>query len=553
MVNDFLAETVGLGQYIAIWKVAVFTGGFVLWAWVGTWVNRDVRAVRTNRTFWNNVYFWTGVGAFLTWFLLPAPFIVALSLFLAVWLTTSVTYVMHRNARVPRDQQVLTPEHIKYVLTRKDNKRVKEQRLTFITSNDNALPMPARQEAEYAGWAAAETLLYELTMRRVSVAELLPTSENYRLTYVVDGMAASAGERERADMEEAITYLKAVGGMEVKDRRRPQSGYFNVRMDNETVEWRLQTAGSTRGEQLRLRRVEEAGLLDLEALGFNAGPLEKMQEVIGAKEGVMLICGPKQSGVTTTLYAIMRKHDAFTMNLHTLEMDLLTDLENITQHVVEQENSDRTTARQLQSVLRGDPDVVLVGFCGDREMAKVGTQAAREGKKLYYGLTEPSVFHALQSWMKMVGRPEAVAETLLGVTNQRLLRKLCLECRQAYVPDAKLLRRLNLPVDKIKQFFRPGEVEYDKRGHPLVCEQCQGTGYYGRTGVFETLLLTEGLRKLIQENAPINAMREQYRKDKMLYLQEEALRKVIDGTTSIQEVLRVTTEKKSGGGSKRST
>ena len=153
----------------------------------------------------------------------------------------------------------------------------------------------------------------------------------------------------------------------------------------------------------------------------------------------------------------------------------------------------------------------------------------------------------------MVGRPEAVAETLLGVTNQRLLRKLCLECRQAYVPDAKLLRRLNLPVDKIKQFFRPGEVEYDKRGHPLVCEQCQGTGYYGRTGVFETLLLTEGLRKLIQENAPINAMREQYRKDKMLYLQEEALRKVIDGTTSIQEVLRVTTEKKSGGGSKRST
>ena len=553
MVNVFLAETAGLGQYIAIWKLGLFTAGFVLWAWVGTWVNRDARLVRTNRGFWNNVYFWTGVGAFFMWFLLPAPFLVALLLFLAVWLTTSITYVMHRNARVPRDEQVLTPEHIRCVLSRKGQERVKQQRLTFVSSLGNTLPMPARQEGEYEGWASAEDLLYDLMTRRVSVAELLPTTENYRLTYVIDGVAGTMGERERGEVEQAILYLKAVGGMEVKDRRRPQSGHFTVRMEGDPVEWRLQTAGSTRGEQLRLRRVEEAATLGLDALGFNGSQLEKLEELVGASAGVMLVCGPKQSGVTTTLYSIMRKHDAFTMNLHTLERDSLTDLDNITQHLVEPATSEKTTARQLQSVLRGDPDVVLVGFCDDGEMAKVGLQACREGKKLYYGMEEPSAFHALQSWMKMVNRPSLVAETLLGVTSQRLLRKLCLECRQAYVPDAKLLRRLNLPADKIKQFFRPGEVEYDKRGNALVCEHCQGTGYYGRTGVFETLLITEGLRKLIRENAPINAMREQCRKDKMLYLQEEALRKVIDGTTSIQEILRVTAEKKRKGAAKQST
>jgi type IV pilus assembly protein PilB len=185
----------------------------------------------------------------------------------------------------------------------------------------------------------------------------------------------------------------------------------------------------------------------------------------------------------------------------------------------------------------------MVGFCEEPEMAKLSTQAARDGKKIYFALNASSTFHALQEWIKMVGNNDKVAETLLGITYQKLLRKLCKSCREAYTPDPNLLKKLNLPVEKIKQFYRPPKViEYDKKGHPILCETCQGTGYYGRTAVLETIIMTDALRALIREKAPINSIRTQCRKDRMLYLQEQALRRVIDGTTSIQEVLRITSE-----------
>ena len=223
-------------------------------------------------------------------------------------------------------------------------------------------------------------------------------------------------------------------------------------------------------------------------------------------------------------------------------MNPLCDLDNITQNIMEPSTSGKEASRRLQSVLRGDPDVLMVGFCSDPEMAVVGTAAATRGVKLYYGLEAPSVFHSLGEWMRMVNDSAKVSRTLLAVIHQRLVRQLCTECRQGYVPDVNLLKKLNLPAAKIKNFYRPpAEVEYDKQGKPILCERCQGSGYFGRTAIFETLFVSDALRQLIQNRSPINAIRAQCRKEKMFYLQEQAIRKVIHGTTSIQEVLRITT------------
>ena len=255
--------------------------------------------------------------------------------------------------------------------------------------------------------------------------------------------------------------------------------------------------------------------------------------------------------MTTTLYSLIRRHDAFTQNINSLEVDPLTELDNITQHFLDKGFNPKETYRRLESVLRSDPDVVLVGFCHSAEMAQVGTKGARMGKKLYFGMNHPSTFHALQQWLKMVDNNDKVAESLLAITAQKLLRKLCSECREAYTPDPRLLKKLNLPADRIKQFYRPPtEVETDKRGNPILCEECQGVGYVGRTAVLETLFVTDSLRELFRQAVPLNALRAQCRKERMLYLQEQALRKVIDGTTSIQEVLRITAEKPAKGAKK---
>jgi type II secretory ATPase GspE/PulE/Tfp pilus assembly ATPase PilB-like protein len=558
MVKTLLAQADVWGGYVAIWKVVIFLLLFVGWAWVASWLNQDTIVVHARRMFWNNVYVWSGSGAVLLWFLLPAPFWLSLMLFAVVWATVTLTYVLHRNARVPRDLRVLTPEHIRSVV-RRENREV-EARLTFISALGNELPVPDKRDREYQGWLTAEDVLYEVTVGRVSRAEFRPEGDEYQVGYLVDGVGGRGSNRVRLEMERGLSYLKSAGGLEVEERRRPQKGKFKVRIGGDEVMWNLRTAGSTRGEQMVLEREEEGRLLRVESLGFDKGQLEQMREVLREPAGVVLITGPAGSGTTTTLYGIMKEHDAFIQNINTLEKERLRDIDNVTQHMMgDKEEAD--PARQLQSVLRTDPDVVGVGFTETAEMAKVGTQGALDGKKLYFVLPAPSAFHALQTWMQLVGDPRKVARTLRAITNQRLYRQLCDECRQAYVPDGGLLKKLNLPAERIKRFYRAGELQRDKRGNVIRCEKCQGMGYFDRTAVFETLVVTEAIRKLMAENAPINAIRSHCRQQKMLLLQEQVLRRVIDGRTSIQEMLRVTGQRvegqavsgRSGGGSLEET
>ncbi|MBN1435981.1 MAG: Flp pilus assembly complex ATPase component TadA [Sedimentisphaerales bacterium] len=545
MLNSILAQTTTpSGMYFNIAKIITFVVVFGLWAWVGQWINRDTKVVHTNRGLWNNVYLLCGIAAILPWFTLPVYFIVTLPLFIVVWITVSFIYLLHRNGRVPQEEQILNAEHIKALLARDKKTSKTDRRFTFISNHGNRLPIPANQDSEYQGFVAAEEMVYDMWNRRAVIAQFLPVGEEVKVHYAIDGVTTPVPNRTREDLDKAIAYLKAVANLDVEDRRKPQSSSFSIEVEGENSQWRIQTAGSTRGEQLILEQIKEAQSRSLEALGFHPDQLQAMEEIIQGKEGVVLICGTPKNGVTSTLYSIIRKHDAFTQNINTFEVEKLYDLDNITQNVMQRGDNPKDAHLRLQSVVRSDPDIILVGFCNSAEMAMIGTRAAREHKRIYFGLNQPSTFHALQEWLKLVNRNQYVADTLLAITCQRLIRKLCPDCREAYTPDANMLKRLNLPADKIKQFYRPPtEFEYDKRGNRLICANCQGTGYYGQTAVFETLFVNDAIRQLIRDDAPINAIRAQCRKDRMFYLQEQAVRKVIDGTTSIQEVLRVTAEK----------
>ncbi|MCK5269262.1 MAG: Flp pilus assembly complex ATPase component TadA, partial [Sedimentisphaerales bacterium] len=374
-----------------------------------------------------------------------------------------------------------------------------------------------------------------------------PHGEDYQIHYVIDGITTIEGDRPREEALGSIIYLKAVAGLDVEDHRRPQEGsFFTIRTGQKDTGWRISTSGSTRGEQLSLERIEETKSFKIDTVGLHPDQLEMTHKVIEQPSGVILITGPKGSGATTTLYGLVRHHDAFIQNIHTLEEQCLMEVDNISQHELEKGPDARSNAQQLRSVLHVDPDVLMISFCNGKEMAQLTTKAANTGKKVYVGMSANNAFQALGEWIKMVGDNKKVADTLLAVTNQRLIRILCHECRQAYAPDVTMLKKLNLPSDKIKKFYRPpAEIEYDKHGNPILCPTCQGTGYFGRTAVFETFMISDDLRKLIAEDAPVNVLRTQCRKERMLFLQEQVLRKVIDGTTSIQEVLRVTAEPKS--------
>jgi type II secretory ATPase GspE/PulE/Tfp pilus assembly ATPase PilB-like protein len=545
MYIDLLAQSAGLGGYISIWKVAVFTALFVVWAWSGSWIDKDAEKVHTSRDFWNLLYMACGAGSIIFWFILPAPFWLDLLLSLVICGMIGAVYILHRNARVEPNETILTPGHIRWLLSPSDDKKDVELRLEFISVNDNDLPVPHKEDKEYTGYVISEELLHDMWKRRVSHAELIPNGEDYDVRYVIDGIASVVDKCSREEAIAGIVYLKAVAGLDVEDKRRPQKGsFFTIRTGEQTTGWRIFTSGSTRGEQLVLERSVEDLNLTLEGSGFYPEQVARLREIVKQSTGLVLVSGPKGSGVTTTLYSLIRAHDAFIQNIHSLEMEVIADLDNITQHKVRQDTEAKSHARQLQTVLHGDPEVVMVGFCDEPEMAKLGTQFASEGRKVFFGFQANTALGALQEWVKLVGRNDKVSKTLVAITNQRLVRKLCTECREAYAPDANLIRRVNLPTDKIKQFYRPpSEILHDKRGNPILCPTCQGAGYHGRTAVFETIFISDALRELIAAKAAWDVIATQCRKERILYLQEQALRKVIDGTTSIQEVLRVTSSK----------
>ena len=294
--------------------------------------------------------------------------------------------------------------------------------------------------------------------------------------------------------------------------------------------------------------VTKEGMLRLNELGLAQDQIEPLNRFKEGKQGLFLITGPAKSGITTTMYALVRDHDAFLNNINTIEKQPTSQLLNVTQTVFSLTDTGTSTyARKLQSIARMGADIIGVGECEDAETAKIACAAAKDGKIVYVVMESASVLQGLAKWLKMVEDRKLVAETLVGISNQRMLRKLCNTCKQGYAPNKELLKKFNLPAEKAKVLFRPGKEVFDKRGKPSMCEDCQGTGFVGRTGVFEMIVLNDELRKAVKTVKQLPELGVQFRKAKMLYIQEQALRKVIAGTTAINEMLRVLAPAKKEG------
>jgi type II secretory ATPase GspE/PulE/Tfp pilus assembly ATPase PilB-like protein len=345
--------------------------------------------------------------------------------------------------------------------------------------------------------------------------------------------------RGKEQMEYFIHYLKMLTDLDTNEKRKPQKGNFKVTKDNKNFSWEVATAGSTAGEQIKLTRLEQYHLMTLKDIGLNPGQLEPMLALTELESGLVIISGPKQSGITTTLYALLRNHDPFMNNINILEKQPSAELPNITQHIYTLSDTGSTTYPQkLQAVIRMGPEIIGIADCEESQSASLACQAGKDGKIVYATIEATSVIQALGKWLKLVADKDLVTETLTAIINQRLVRKLCTECRQAYQPNQGLFKKFNIPSDKIKVLYRPGEIEYDKHGKPIVCDNCQGTGFIDRTGIFETIVINDELRQIIKTAKSLKEIASHFRRAWMFYLQEQSIKKVSEGITSINEVIR---------------
>ena len=346
----------------------------------------------------------------------------------------------------------------------------------------------------------------------------------------VDGTLRDLIELARALHAAVVSRIKIMAQLDIAEKRLPQDGRITLRVAGKPVDVRVSSIPTGHGERVVLRLLDkQAGRLDLTRLGMDDATLAHMDRLIQEPHGIVLITGPTGSGKTTTLYAALSRLDATALNIMTVEDPIEYDLDGISQTQVNP-RIDMTFARALRTILRQDPDVVMIGEIRDLETAQIAVQASLTGHLVFATLHTNDAVSAVTRLVDMGVEPFLLASSLIGVGAQRLVRKLCMECRKPFAADAAQLKALGLnPI---------GGTLYSAQG----CVACNRSGYLGRTGIYELLTVDDDLRRLIHDRASEQVLRTHVVSRGMRSLRDDGMRWAAEGTISLEEVVRVTRE-----------
>jgi len=375
-------------------------------------------------------------------------------------------------------------------------------------------------------------LLLQALRERASDLHFEPYEGRAVVRFRVDGMLRDAIEPPRALHGALVSRLKVMAGLDIAERRLPQDGRIALRLGGRQVDVRVSTLPTGAGERVVLRLLDqEAARLDLATLGMSSATLEAVDRLIREPHGILLVTGPTGSGKTTTLYAALSRLPRGTANMMTVEDPIEYALDGVAQTQVNP-RIDLTFARALRSILRQDPDVIMIGEIRDLETAQIAVQASLTGHLVLATLHTNDAASAITRLADMGVEPYLLASSLLGVLAQRLVRTLCQHCRLVGSPsegERRLLDEIGLP---------PSQPAFHANG----CAECNRSGFAGRTGIYELLRIDETLRRMIHDGAGEITLRDAALRAGMRRLRGDGARLVADGRTSLAELTRVTRE-----------
>ena len=544
--NDTSNSIPMAGWYLSLFRVIFYLGLLSFWVWSSSWVNEDSTSLKVRSDFWNAAML--GAGATGLLLAVSSP-----SFFLAFVLIGSSTgtplgfYVRERNAKVPEKARVLTPEHIRRVGIRMLAKlginiggegeigsgHGPDIQFVGRTQTGRVDASRTKQVENSKGFMAGKELVYDALIRRATDIHLEPREDVMNVRMRIDGVMYPVEPFDRPLGEAVLNIFKVLGAMDITEKRRSLDGSFRAITEGREIDFRVATQGVRGGEKMSLRILDQSGSASSMAeLGFRKALEEKLLRIVHQPHGLLVVCGPTGAGKSTTLYAALRSIDALQNNIITIEDPVEYQMESITQIEVNTK-ADQTFGTALRSILRQDPDVIMVGEIRDGETAQIACQAANTGHNVFSTVHANDSITALFRLLDLGIEPFLFASSISGILAQRLARRLCPKCKQAYKPKAEFLKQANLPVDRIEKFYRPPKDPTEE------CTACGGMGYRGRVGVFEFLEINDRLRDMIREKAPLSQLKSEARKNGMLYMQEEGLRLVVKGQTSIEELMRV--------------
>ena len=535
------------GFYFNLFSFILVFLAFLFLAWTSYWVNDDSTALHVRSDFWNSTVFACGTISLIAVLSVP-NFMLG---FLAMGALQGVPlglYVRERNSKVPDSAKVMTKDHIQSFLIRKlaliginlgGGKVVQAAMgpdLEFIGKqgyHGKGDEGRSKQVEASRGYMAAKELVYDALLRRCTDIHLEPKDDELAVRMRIDGVMYPVEPFDRNLGDAVINIFKVLGAMDITEKRKSLDGSFRAICEGREIDFRVATQGTRTGEKMSLRILDQANSVSsVKELGFRKQLEERLLNVISQPHGLMLVCGPTGAGKSTTLYAGLNSLDPYEQNIITIEDPVEYKIENVTQIEINQK-SGQTFANSLRSILRQDPDVVMLGEIRDGETANIACQAANTGHMVFSTVHANDSITALYRMIDLGVEPFMLSSSLSAILAQRLARRLCTSCREAYKPKPEFLKKANLPAQKINKFYRiPKDPEE-------VCPSCGGLGYRGRIGVYEFLELNERMRDMIREAAGISAIKSEARKNGMLYMKEEGLRLVVRGVTSIDELLRV--------------
>jgi general secretion pathway protein E len=446
--------------------------------------------------------------------------------------------------------RILEPHDFKLVLSTKDailfainvsydlNRDSAEQLVQDMEEDSSAIISEIEEKADLLDDISdapiiklANHIISQSVKARASDIHMEPYQDSFKVRYRVDGILYDLLSPPKWVQPALISRIKVMAKMNIAEKRLPQDGRLDVKIGNQEIDVRISTIPTSFGERLVLRLLDKsASLISLSDLGLSSDKLDRIENLVRSPNGIILVTGPTGSGKTTTLYAILSSINIPDINIITIEDPVEYQIKGISQIQVNPKIN-LTFASGLRSIVRQDPDVILVGEIRDRETAEIAVQSALTGHLVFSTLHTNDSASAITRLVDIGVEPFLISSSVLAVVAQRLIRVLCKDCKQPYTPDKSTLESIGITPDQ----FQDSTVY-----RAVGCENCFQTGYKGRAGIFEIMLLDPSLKSLILTTYDSSQIKNAALNLNMVTLRQDGIQKVLRGISTIEEVIRVT-------------
>ena len=439
-------------------------------------------------------------------------------------------------ASSPRDVEMAINQQYRQELVGEVGEAIKEtEDRGLIKTVDTKQIAEIIKEAPIA--KIVSTILEYAVTSRASDVHIEPQEDRVRVRYRIDGILYDRLSLPKSVQEAVISRIKILSEMKIDEHRTPQDGRFNFKIADKEVDLRISILPTAFGEKIVMRLLRKSGgIPTLQDLGLSGPSLKNLETAMLRPHGIIIVVGPTGSGKTTTLYSVLSKLNTTRVNIMTLEDPIEYQMAGINQVQINP-GVGLTFADGLRAFLRQDPNIILVGEIRDKETTELAIQAALTGHLVFSTLHTSNAAGALPRLLDLGAESFLLASTMNGVLGQRIVRKICDHCKAEYVPPAQILEDMKVSLDK---YYPPNqEIKlYQGKG----CDQCGGSGYLGRIGIFETLPITEKIAALILQRSDSGTIEKEAIAEGMITMKQDGYLKVLRGLTTVEEILRVAQE-----------